>query len=121
MVKTTINEKTYGLRFDLEALEKIEEEFGSLKEMFAQLQSGKGQVRLMKRLFLIMANAQRGYEGKPEDIGEDALKHARMSVLADIRAALDEGMKTETMNGGEADDDVHDAYLEEIERDEKNA
>jgi len=121
MVKTTINGKTYGLRFDLEALERIEEEYGSLKEMFTLLQSGKGQVKLMKRLFLIMANAQRGYEGKPEDIGEEALKHARLTVLADIRAALDEGMKTETMNGGEADDDVHDGYLEEIERDEKNA
>lgn len=121
MAKTTINGKTYGLRFDLSALEQIEEEYGSLKEMFALLQSGKGQVKLMKTLFLIMANAQRGYEGKPEDIGEDVLKHARLSVLVDIRAALDEGMKTETMNGGEADDDVHDGYLDEIEREEKNA
>lgn len=121
MAKTTINGVTYELRFDLYALEQIEEEYGSLRDMFALLKSGKGQTKLMKRLFLIMANAQRSYEGKPEDITEAALKHARLSVLADIRAALDEGMKTETMNGGAADDDVHDGYLDEIEREEKNA
>ena len=119
MVETKINGVRYGLRFDMSALEQIEDEFGSLKDMFDALKSGKQQTRLMKRLFLIMANCQRSYEGKPEDIGEDALKHARLSVLKDIRAALDEGMRVETMNGGEADDSVHDGYLDEIEAEEK--
>ena len=119
MAETTINGKTYRLRFDLSALEQIEEEYGSLKDLFELMKDGKGQTKLMKRLFVIMANCQREYEGKPADITEDALKHARMSVLSDIRAALDEGMKTETMNGGEADDEVHDGYLDEIEAEEK--
>lgn len=119
MITTKINGAVYGLRFDLAAMERIEEEFGSLNEMFELLKNGKGQTRLMKRLFVIMANAQRGYEGKPEDIGEAVLAHARLSVLADIKKALDEGMHTETMNGGEADDDVRDGYLAEIEAEEK--
>ena len=119
MVKTRVNGKTYGLRFDLYALERIEEEFGGLNELFALLKGGGQQVKLMKRLFVVLANCQRGYEGKPEDIGEDVVKHAPLGLLADIRRALDEGMHTETMNGGEADDDVHDGYLEEIENEEK--
>ena len=119
MVTTKINGVVYGLRFDLSALEQIEEEYGSLKDLFELMKDGKGQTKLMKRLFVIMANCQREYEDKPADITEDALKHARMSVLSDIRAALDEGMKTETMNGGEADDEVHDGYLDEIEAEEK--
>lgn len=119
MVKTTINGREYGLRFDLAAMEQIEEEFGSLKDLFELLKSGKQQTRLMKRLFVIMANSQRNFEGKPEDVGEDALKHATLAVLADIRRALDAGMRTETMGGGEADDTVHDGYLDEIEAEEK--
>lgn len=119
MVTTKLNGVTYGLRFDLAAMEKIEEEFGSLNEVFERLKSGKQQVKLMKTLFLVMANSQRSYEGKPEDIGEDVLKHARLTVLGDIKRALNEGMRTETMNGGEADDEVHDGYLAEIEAEEK--
>lgn len=119
MVYTKINGVAYGLRFDLSALEQIEEEYGSLKDLFELMKSGKGQTKLMKNLFLIMANCQRDYEGRPMDIGGEVLKHARMSVLSDIRAALDEGMRTETMNGGEADDEVHDGYLDEIEAEEK--
>ena len=121
MVKTRIGGVTYGLRFDLSAMEQIEDEYGSLGELFEMLRSGRQQTRLMKSLFVIMANCQRAFEGLPEDVSEDVLKHARLTVLGDIKRALNEGMKTETMNGGEADDDVTDGYLQEIENEEKKA
>jgi hypothetical protein len=38
------------------------------------------------------------------------------AVSEAVQAAIAEGSKSETTEGNEADDDVHDIYLEEIER-----
>lgn len=123
MSSVTINGKTYGLRFDLGALETVEQEFGDLKNCFEQLRNGTDRINVIKRMFVIMANCQRAYEGKPEDVTMDALKHAPIWALAPLGEAITqswkESMNVETANGGVADDAVHDAYLEEIEA--KNA
>ena len=118
MVTMTINGVEYGLRFDLEAIEQAEEVFGSLKDM--QNAVASGSAKAAKQAFVILANCQRDYEGKPMDVTEAALKHAPVAtfraVAAAIKSAMDEGMRVETTNGGEADDNVHDGYLEQIER-----
>jgi len=121
MVKLRIGEAEYGLRMDMYAMEQIEDEFGSMTEMFERLQ--KGGSKAIRSLFRIMANAQLAYEGKEETVTGDELKHLKVAAVAGIgqavRAAIDDGMKSETVEGEEADDEVFDVYLAEIEA--KNA
>ena len=117
MVKLRVGETEYGLRMDMYAMELIEIEFGSMKDMFEQIQSGGS--RAMQKLFKILANAQLAYEGKEETVTGNELKRLRVSAAAGIgkaiRAAVEEGMKSETTEGAEADDEVFDVYLSEIE------
>ena len=120
MAHVIINDKTYGLRFDVGALEAVEAEFGDLRAAFEALKGSGNMDRIsaIKRLFVILANCERGYRGEAEDITSDALKHAPLYVLSElgdaIVAAIKESMHLETLNG-EADDEVHDGFLEEIE------
>ena len=119
MAEVIINGKRYGLRFDLGALEVVEREFGHLESVFAELKGGgSDRISTIKKMFVIMANCQREFEGKPADITEAALKHAPLAALGQLGEAITEAMKesmrVETVNG-EADDDVHDGYLEEID------
>jgi hypothetical protein len=117
MVKLKVGDKEYGLRLDMYAMEMIEEEFGSMKEMYAKIQGGGSKA--IRSLFRILANAQLAYEGKEETVTGDELKRLRVSAIAGIgqaiRAAVEEGMKSETTDGEEADDQVFDVYLSEIE------
>ena len=123
MAQISINGSTYGLRFDLGALEVAESEFGDLKAVFDNLRGGQNRLSTVKRLFVIMANCERGYRGEAEDVTEDALRHAPLAALSTLGEALTEAfkesMRMETVGGGEADDEVHDGFLEELER--KNA
>lgn len=119
MANVNINGKAYGLRFDLGALEVVEREFGDLKTVFMELKGGgTDRISMIKKMFVIMANCQLEFEGKPADVSEAALKHAPLSALGQlgeaITKAMKESMRVETVNG-EADDEVHDGYLEEIE------
>ena len=120
----TLNGVKYKLRFDLYALEQVEEEFGGMREAFAKLSGGAGMVKAIRTLFKITANSQRSVDGMPESVtGEEIGKHERMSKLTEIseaiRAAIEEGMKAETVDG-EADDEVHDGYAEEYNEKVKN-
>lgn len=116
-----LNGVTYRLRFDLQALEQIEESFGGLKEAFQALRGG-GMVKAVRKLFAILANSQKDYEDKPMDVTEDTVgRHTGMGKLVEIsaaiQAAVEKGMESET-NGGEADDEEQDALAEIY--DEKN-
>jgi len=116
-----LNGTTYRLRFDLQALEQIEEQFGGLKEAFQALRGG-GMVKAVRKLFAILANSQKDYEDKPMDVTEDTVgRHTGMGKLVEIsaaiQAAVEKGMESET-NGGEADDTEQDALAELY--DEKN-
>jgi hypothetical protein len=88
-----------------------------MKEMYAKIQGGGSKA--IRSLFRILANAQLAYEGKEETVTGDELKRLRVSAIAGIgqaiRAAVEEGMKSETTDGEEADDQVFDVYLSEIE------
>ena len=121
MVKLRVNGKEYGLRMDMYAMEMIEEEFGGMRNMLKKLKEGGS--KQIRALFRILANAQLSYEGKEETVTGDELKSLRVAAVAGIgqaiSAAVEEGMKSETSEGEEADDEVFDVYMSEIEA--KNA
>ena len=119
MAKVTLKGKEYGLRFDLYAMEQIEEEFGSVKAVFDMLRDGKA-LRATRILFVVLANSYLSYHGQEETVTEKEIRHIGMEEIKEIsdaiQAAVAEGTHSETTGGNEADDDVHDIYLEEIER-----
>ena len=123
MASIKINGKEFGLRFDLYAMEQVEEKFGSVKNAFEALREGK-QLKTTRMLFAILANSFLSYNGQEETVTGDEIKHADMNTVMQlseaVKAAIAEGSKSETTGGNEADDEVHDMYLEQIEAQEKN-
>lgn len=117
MVVLKVDGKDYPMRMDMYAMEQIEEEYGSMKDMFDKLQ--KGSVKIVKSLFKILANSALSYQGKEETVTGEELKRLRVSAIngvgVAVRAAIEEGMKSETTGGSEADDQVFDVYLAELE------
>lgn len=121
MTETRIEGRVYELKFDLYALEQVQEEYDGLQDLFEQL-AGRKQVKALKAIFRIMANAARADRGDPETVtGNEILRLtiAEMKQLTqDIQKEIRRSMKKETADGNEADDEVHDLY--EDEEDQKN-
>lgn len=121
MTETRIEGRVYELKFDLYALEQVQEEYDGLQDLFEQL-GGRKQVKALKAIFRIMANAARADRGDPESVtGDEILRLtiAEMKQLSrDIQTEIRKSMKKETADGNEADDEVHDLY--EDEEDAKN-
>lgn len=117
MVKLKIGEQEYGLYLDLYAMEMIQSEFGGMREMFDRLKTS--DVKTISAMFRILANAALASEEKEETVTGKELRKLRVAAIAGIskaiRAAIEEGMKSETTGGEEADDEVYDVYLAEIE------
>ena len=91
MAKVIINGRVYGSRYDLSAQERVEEEFGDLKTAFAKMKktaSEREALDAVKKMFVIMANCERDFRGEPEDVTAEALKHAPMSVISQLGAAI---------------------------------
>ena len=122
MTETRIDGRIYELRFDLYAMEGVEEEFGSMKELFEIMSSGKRQVKTLKSLFRLMGNSARAFRGEEENItGQEVLRLTvrEMGELSEaMKREIQKSMKKETMDGNEADDEDHDLY--ETESDRKN-
>jgi len=119
MASIIVKGTKYDLRFDLYALEQIEEEFGGVKQMYESLRGaeGKSLTKAMSTIFRILANSARDYAGLTANVTGDEVRHEPVGKLtAAVHAAIEEGMKSETTGGNEADDQVHDEYLEEIEK-----
>lgn len=121
MVKCRVKGKEYELRLDLDALETLESVFEgeNVMEVFR-----KRSFSNVKKIFVVMANCARDYNGQPQDVTEKDIRHASMAdaaAMADaILSAQEEAFKTETVNGA-ADDSHHDEVMEMIEEiDEKN-
>jgi hypothetical protein len=118
MASFTIKGKTYPLKFDMYAMEQIEEEFGGVREMYEAMrgENGKSVAKAMKSIFRILANSARNEMDLPENITGDEVAHCNIHQLSGaIAEAITAGMKSETTGGNEADDQVHDEYLEELE------
>lgn len=121
MTEIRIEGRVYELRFDMYAMEQVEDEFGGVRQLFQELGSGK-QVKALRSIFRIMGNSARAYRGDEENVtGKEIMRltvwemqELSKAIQAEIRAS----MKKETADGNEADDEVHDLY--EDEEDEKN-
>ena len=120
MASITIRGTKYELLFDMWALEQIEQEFGGIKNMYRNLRGEEGTENVAKTMagvFKILGNSARDAAGLATNLTGDEVKHVSVGRITEaIRSAIDEGMKSETTGGNEADDDVHDEYLEEIEK-----
>jgi len=118
MVKLKIGDREYGMYLDLEAMEQIQEEFGNMKDIFDKLK--QNDIRTIKKLFKILANAALTYEGKEATVTGNELNVLKVAAVKGIskafERAIEEGMKSETTGGAEADDEVYDVYLAELEK-----
>lgn len=124
MAAVKVNGQSYPLRFDLDAMEQIEDRFGGTREMLEAIRGGQG-TKAVKQVFVILANNYREWAGLVPDLDEGVLRHAELSVFRQIgnciKEAMEEGMRSETAAGGKADDEAHDVFLEEIEKEEKKS
>ena len=124
MAEIRISGKRYDLRMDIHAMERIEMEFGDLRDALRAFRGKERKIAMVKAMFRILANSGRKKAGLPEDVtGEeiDGCNLADLDRLAKaLTQAMDEALRAETVGGGAADDEVHDEYLEEMENREKN-
>ena len=124
MAKIRINGEEYDLRMDIHAMEQIEKEFGDIRDALRLFRAGERKVSMIKAMFRILANSGRKRAGLEENVSADVIDSCSLADMSRIARALnqtmEEAMRAETVNGGEADDEVHDEYMEELERREKN-
>lgn len=124
MATIKIKGQEYSLRMDVNAMEKIEEEFGDLKEALKAFRGRDRKISMVKSMFRILANSGRKSAGLPEDVtgGEiNTCNLADLNMLAEaLNKTMEEAMHAETIGGNEADDAAHDEYMEELEQKEKN-
>ena len=123
MAKITIRGKEYDLRVNLWVTEQIEEKYGDFSEAMQKFRKQR-KVSQVKEMFAVLANAGRMHVGKPMDVRPEDLNDCNLHDLERIAKAMgeamDEGMKAETVNGAEADDQSVDVYAEEMAAREKN-
>ena len=117
MITLKIGDKQYKLLMNVYTMELMEAEFGSMEKMFEQAETGR--VSTVMKMFRCLANSALYREGKEENITGKELRNLNVPAINGIskaiRAAVDEGMKAEMVDGNEADDEVYDVYLAEIE------
>ncbi len=121
MAKIRINGTEYDLYMGLWAMEQIEKEYGDLKTAMETFRKQR-KVSMIRFMFTALANNGRKRVGRPADIRQDVLDGCNLADLEKIsmamRASMDEAVHTETVGGGEADDEGTDALAAEY--DEKN-
>lgn len=125
MAKIKIDGREYMLRMDIYAMEKLEKEYGDLKSALELFRKGDKKTGVIKDMFRIMANSGQHKMKQPEDVTGDELDGMTLADMNALSIALnetmEESMHAETVGGNEADDEVHDEYMEELENREKNA
>lgn len=124
MAKFSMGGKDYDLIFNVHAMKAMEHEFGDLSEGIEKFRKNRRNVHIVGQMFKIMANAGQWEKGEPEDVTEDAVDRLTLKGLdtlsRTLNLAMEESLHSETTGGNEADDEVHDVYLEQLEAQEKN-
>ena len=122
MAKIRIEGKEYDLRLNMWAMERMEQEFGDASEALEKFRKEK-KLSTVRKMFVILANAGRIHAKAEPDVEESVLYRCSLGDLEQIakvqRAALDEGLKAETVGGNEADDSHEDAFAAALEAREK--
>ena len=125
MVRYSIGGKDYELALSLYAMERIEEELGDIRAAVAKFKGKQRDIKLTKTMFRILANAGRHARQLPEDVTGDELDNLGLKGLETLsqimNQCMDDSMRSETVGGGEADDEVADVYAEQMAEREKNA
>lgn len=117
--------KDFNLLLSVYAMEQIEKEFGDMKSALEKFRGGKRDVKIIKQMFRILANAGRHAAGQPEDVTGDEIDNLGIrgldTLARTLNLAMDESLNTETLDGGLADDEEADVYAEQLAAQEKNA
>lgn len=121
MTNVTIKGIIYPLRFDLYAMEMMEEESGDAQEAIEKFKKRK-QIREIRQMFRILANSARNFMEEEENVTGKEILHCDMAELREISAAIQaemaRSMHISTAMGNEGDDQHHDVYLEMMEAEE---
>lgn len=124
MEKITIKGKEYEIAFNMYALEQIREKIGNPGEVMKRLENPQDiDYKLVRQLFVILANTARELQDLPEDVSDKPLRRLHVQDFQNARIwekiviEIANGWKSETTGGNEADNEKHDVWLEE---DEKN-
>lgn len=124
MAKIEIGGREYDLVLSVHAMEAIEEEYGDLKEALGKFNRGGRNMKMVRSMFRILANAGQHRKGLPENVTGDEIGDLNLAGLDQLSNALNqaitESLKAETVDGGPADDEEADVYAEEMERQQKN-
>ncbi len=88
MTKYIIGAKEYTFRFDLAAMEEIENEFGGIREMFQALSNSGKQIASLRKVFKIMANNGEDYEGRPGEVTGKEIMRLTAAEMGDLMDAL---------------------------------
>lgn len=132
MEKIKIGDQEYEMVFNMYTYELIEEKYKDAREPIKRLtESQKPEVKLCRDLCLMMVRAAMDERQEPEEkieetvrtLGEKLKKmhyqdYSALMLRPLMIIEVANGMRSETTGGGEADDEKHDAWLEE---DAKNA
>lgn len=120
MTRVTIYGKEYLLKFDLGALEQVEEAFDGLQGLMAAMR-GKYHVRSLKTIFRILANRGEISQGREATVTGDeilGLTMDEMEILTGkITAEISAGRKTTVGIAGDGGETVEEIGSED---DEKN-
>ena len=108
MAKITIDGRTFDLVMSIYAMGQIEEEFGDLKQALEKFRKGSRDIKIIRTMFRILANAGQHKAKQPMDVTGEEINDLNLAGLEKLsltmRAAMDEAMKAETVDGGLADD-----------------
>ena len=95
------------------------------KDALRAFRGKERKISMVKSMFRILANSGRKRAGQPEDVTGEEINGCNLADLDEIakamNATMEEAMHAETVGGNEADDEVHDEYMEDLEQNEKNA
>ncbi len=126
MVNAKIKGQLVPLRFDLHAMELLDEKYGTdSQELISRFQK-KARMKDLKVIFGAMANSARSFLGKEDDVDEKMINHLDVVEINELAAAIkDEMRRTMHVRGadgnedGDRHQDVFGAEMAEEER--KNA
>lgn len=121
MTKYSIGAKEYTFRFDLTAMEQIENELGGIREMFEGLSGNGGkQIATLRTVFRIMANNGEEYEGRPAEVTGNEIMRMTIAEMGELTTMLRDEIK-ESMEPKEHNREEGDGVILDDAGDEKNA
>lgn len=120
--------KEYILRFDMAAMEEMQERFGGMSEGLKKMSSRETEV--IRDVFVILAQSGADYlaeiDGRASSekiTGEGLLtKHSSVGRLSGMMKAINEAILdgNRMQSRDEEDDKIRDGYLAELNEQEKN-